>query len=138
MSGEEEFEGGYHQVPPEQFFAQLAEQQATVRMANEDFGNRWNDLMLSLDDEHIATLRDALAAIGNGEPISAIRLANYFEGQLRAAAFFRAAMAAQSGATNPQAHAFIPDDVDLDNPYCAARNQAGEVCGLPPANGRHQ
>ena len=135
MSGQPDF-GGFEPVPPNEFFARLEAQQATVRMAGEDFTNRWQELMLDLDDEHLVTLCEAFASIGNADAEGALRMGNFFEGQLRSAAFFRGHIAAV--APDPNRHGFVPDAEDLDNPCCAAQDKNGTVCGLPPANGRHQ
>lgn len=123
-------------MSPGEYLAQVQAQQEQSRMASEDFSNRWNALVLGMPLDDLETLRQALNSISDaGGPELVHGAANYMEGIVRGALMARLALAS---AADPNRHGFIPDDRDLDNPYCTARDNSDQVCGLPPAHGRHQ
>jgi hypothetical protein len=97
-------------------------------MAVEDFNmavTRLFDEGLSIDQ--LRVMSSLMASV----KVSGRTMAAHLEGQIDATLRYRLL-------ADPDRHGFIPDADDLDNPFCAAVDKGGAVCGLPPSNGRHQ
>lgn len=112
----------------EEFARAQAEARAQALMAAQDLDNRIQALVMDeLTTDQLHTLMEFIHLLGHN-PVPVV---TFWEGRLSGI------LAERHRLGTAEAHDFVDDAIDLDNPYCAWEDRHGTKCNLPPGNGRH-